>query len=480
MQKINVYRLAYLSIALLFSSSTFSQIQPKHAKLNFSQQALSSDANPANTALVIDSNHSTLMAGGMVNLSASIEYGDLDDLFDAYNKLSGNFEPTEPPPGAPTNPIERPDLVDWDKVFETYPDLEERVELVKDKVISLASLLALIAVEGYAKTEIGVEAPFVINTDYHGGTLLLGLSYTGFSKAVGILENVEFDAEQAVSELQRIPDFTEDDGVQELNLSAGLTMYYNPANKGITLRVTNDSLLLVKSARITKVNLSYSKKWFSNDYGTMYWGAKPTFYNVGMTNLDVRVGDLEDAESLFKDIRNGDYSYENGFDIDLGLSFASQHYFVAAHLKNTIESHYDYPTIDRRRYSSTYVLNELDKNEIFTLERQLTLQGAVFTSDKKWSLRAEFDANPVSDPMLDKYQWVNVTAGYAADNWWLPSARFGFSQNLVGSELRYLNAGITFMKFFNLDIASTLDTVTIDDDKYMRGLNVSLGVQFSY
>jgi F plasmid transfer operon, TraF, protein len=472
--------------ALSFSAFSTAQIQPKHAKLNFSQQALSSDANPANTALVLDTKHSSLMFKGMVNLSASLEYGDVDDLFDKYNELSNSFKPSDPEPGAPANPIERPDpvdrpdLIDWDKVFEQYPDLESRVDVVKGRVISLASLLALISTEGYAKTEVGIEAPFLVNSDYYGGTVLFGASYTGFSKAVGIIEPIEFNSEQAMSELKRIPEFAPSDGVQELDLTGGITLYYNPDNKGIKLNVNNDSLLLVKSARISKLNLSYSKEWFSNDYGSLYWGVKPTFYNVGMTNLGVRVGDLDDTESIFEDIRHGNYTYENGFDIDLGLSFTSQHYLFSAHLKNTIESDYKFPNIDRRRYSSAAVLKKLDKNRVFTLERQLTLQAALFTEDKAWSLRAEVDANPVSDPMLDKFQWVNVTAGYATDSWWLPSARFGFSQNLAGSELRYLNAGITFMKFFNLDVATTLDTVTLDDDKYVRGLNVSLGVQYSF
>lgn len=477
-------KLPLLIIPLYFSTTAvnlaFADIQSKHTKLNFSQRALTSDANPANTALVVKKDDAHVMTGGMINGTASLEYGDLDELFDAYNKLSGDFEASEPPPGTPTNPIEQPDLIDWDKVFEQYPGLEARLDIIKDQVVSLASLLALIATEGYGKAELGIEAPFLVNTNVYGGSILFGASYTGYSKAQGILEQIQFDAEQAKNELMRIPDFNDTDGIQELDLSAGLKMLYNPQNKGIKLIVTNDSLLLVKSARISKINLSYSRAQFENDYGTLYWGVKPTFYNIGMTNVGVRIGDLEDAEAIFDDIKNGDYRYQNGFDVDFGVSFASNNYLIAGHLKNAFESDYTFPKIDRRRFNSPYVLNQLDKNEHFTLERQLTIQTALFSEDHKWSFSMEVDANSIHDPMLDEFQWLNFTAGYAADSWWLPSARVGFSRNLAGSELTYLNAGLTFMKFINLDIASTLDTVEIDEQDYMRGLSISLGIQFDY
>ena len=92
----------------------------------------------------------------------------------------------------------------------------------------------------------------------------------------------------------------------------------------------------------------------------------------------------------------------------------------------------------------------------------------------------ELDANPVEDPMRDRYQWLTVTGGYAADSWWLPSARVGFSRNLAGTKLAYVNAGITVMKFINIDVATTIDTVTLDGDKMIRGANIRIGVQFDY
>ena len=114
------------------------------------------------------------------------------------------------------------------------------------------------------------------------------------------------------------------------------------------------------------------------------------------------------------------------------------------------------------------------------MQRQVKLAAGIYTNQRHWSLNAELDANPVVDPMRDRYQWLTVTGGYASDSWWLPSARIGFSRNLAGSHLAYLNAGITMMKFINIDVATTLDTVTLNGDDMRRGANIRIGFQFDY
>ena len=92
----------------------------------------------------------------------------------------------------------------------------------------------------------------------------------------------------------------------------------------------------------------------------------------------------------------------------------------------------------------------------------------------------ELDANKVADPMRDNFQWLNVSGHYASDGWLIPSVRLGFSKNLAGSKLSYVSAGITAFKFLDIDVSSTLDTVRLKDQKFVRGLNVTLGVQFDY
>ncbi len=474
-----------LAALTIFTLPAWADIQPRSASLNYSQKSLSNAGNPAAAALIIKRKDPHVMTGGLIELGAGLEYGNLDELFAKIDELSLLFNPPredddgnapELPP-APENPIRD---YTWEDLFAEYPELEDRVDLIKGKVATSAGILALIATEGYGKAEATSEASFVINEDLFGGTLLFGMTYKGNSKAVGIFEPLNLDVNQAKSELQKIPSFTEDDPVQELDLSGGISLFYNPANQNVKLTIDNDSLLLIKAAKVSQFSLAYSRHAFQSDVGDLYWGIKPTFYRVGLTNAGTRIGDITDTEELFDDISNANFIYENGYDVDLGLVWAAPHYQLGASLTSLFEHKYEFPELDRRRFSSESILNQLNRHEVYVMERQLKLEAGIYTDQRHWSLHAELDANPIEDPMHDDYQWFTLTAGYAADSWWLPSARIGMSRNLAGTGLGYINAGVTVMKFINIDVATTLDTVTLDGTKRLRGANIRLGVQFDY
>jgi hypothetical protein len=467
------------------SSFVWADIQPRSASLNYSQKALSNAGNPAAAALIVARKDPQVMTGGSIEVGGGIEYGDLDELFAKIDELSLLFNPpsegddgtgAEQPP-TPENPIRD---YQWEDLFVQYPELEDRLDLVKTKVATTVGLLALITAEGYGKAEATSNASFVLNEDLFGGTLILGMAYKGNSKAVGIFDDINFDAEQAKEQLKTLPSFTESDPVQELDLSGGVNLFYNPANKKMKLSIDNDSLLLVKATKIAEFSLAYSHLALSSDAGDLYWGVKPTFYRVGLTHVSTRIGEITDTEGLFSDIKNADFIYENGFDADLGLVWSADHYRLGASLTSIFEHTYDFPDFERERFTSQSILSQLDQQGAYTMERQLKLEAGIFTDQRRWSLHAELDANSVADPMQDEYQWFTLTGGYETDSWWLPSARIGMSRNLAGSKLGYINAGITMMKFINLDVATTLDTVTLDGSEMLRGANIRLGVQFDY
>jgi hypothetical protein len=483
--KISALLAIFLFMCAAYSTNAIADIQPRSASLNYSQKSLSNAGNPASAALIVKRKDPHVMTGGLIELGAGIEYGDLDELFAKIDELSILFNPpnedddgseTELPP-TPENPIRD---YTWEDLFAEYPELEDRLDIVKTKVVTTAALLALIATEGYGKAEATSEASFVLNEDLFGGTLLFGMAYKGNSKAVGIFENIDLDGEQAKSELQKIPTFTEDDPVQELDLSGGISLFYNPANNKVKMTVENDSLLLIKAAKVSQFSLSYSHNALQTDAGDLYWGIKPTFYRVGLTHVSSRIGEITDSEALFDDIKDANFIYENGYDVDLGLVWAASNYQLGVALTSVFEHTYDFPEFDRDRFSSDSILSQLDKQSSYTMERQLKLEAGIYTDQRHWSLNVELDANPVEDPMRDDYQWFTLTAGYAADSWWLPSARLGMSRNLAGTGLGYINAGVTVMKFINIDVATTLDTVMLDGTEMRRGVNLRLGVQFDY
>ncbi|GAW95573.1 MULTISPECIES: conjugal transfer protein TraF [Colwellia] len=476
-----------LSLSAL-SSNAWADIQPRSASLNYSQKSLSNAGNPAAAALIVARKDPQVMTGGSIELGGGIEYGNLDELFAKIDELSFLFNPpgagddgSQPsePPSSPT--VENPSRdYTWQDLFANTPELADRLDIIKVKIATTAAALALIATEGYGKAEATSNASLVLSKDLLGGTLLFGMSFKGNSKAVGIFEDINLDVEQARSELQRIPTFTENDPVQELDLSGGISLFYNPANNKFKMSVDNDSLLLIKAAKVSQFSLSYSRKALASDAGDLYWGVKPTFYRVGLTNVGTRIGDITDTEGLFDDIKNADFIYENGYDLDLGIVWAADHYQLGAALTSLFEHTYDFPELDRRRFSSASILSLLNEHEVFTMERQLKLEAGIYTDQRHWSLNVELDANPIDDPMHDEYQWFTLTAGYAGDSWWLPSARLGMSRNLAGTGLGYVNAGVTVLKFINLDVATTIDKVILNGNELRRGINLRLGIQFDY
>jgi hypothetical protein len=114
------------------------------------------------------------------------------------------------------------------------------------------------------------------------------------------------------------------------------------------------------------------------------------------------------------------------------------------------------------------------------MERQLTLEGSIFSGSRRWIVNFAYDANEVPDPMGDDYQWASVSGGYLTDSWWLPGIRASYRQNLAGTELAYVGVGVTILKVLNLDVISTLDTVNIDGEELPQGLMARIGFQINF
>ena len=368
-------KLIFLLIPLLVAFSSLANINPEGLNLNYAQKALSGIGNPAAAALVVKRNDANPIRGGYLSAGGGVEFGDLDEIFDKINDISNEIDPPDEPENAPPTP-ENPDKNPlWDDLFLKYPELEDRLDIIKDRVLSTAALLALIQVEGYAKAAINAHASFILNENLYGGTLLLGSSFKGTSKALGIAEVIEFDAGYALEQLKTLPSFSDTDPIQDIDLSSGIVLHYDPSHQNSSISIENDSLLLVKSTKVAEFSLAYSHIAKSFDQGDLYWGVKPTFYRVGLTNVTARLGDITDAEELFDDIKDADYIYRNGFDFDMGLVFSASNYQLGLSLNNALERTYDFPKIDRRRYSSEYILRKLDSHATFTMERQSDFRG---------------------------------------------------------------------------------------------------------
>ena len=126
------------------------------------------------------------------------------------------------------------------------------------------------------------------------------------------------------------------------------------------------------------------------------------------------------------------------------------------------------------------MIDLLQRDRTYVMERQLKLEASLFSANHSWNFNLGIDANEIEDPVGDDFQWLTASVGYATDSWWLPGVRFGYRQNLAGTELNYASVGVTAFRILNIDIASTLDRVTIDGENLPQSLIVSIGFDISF
>jgi len=141
------------------------------------------------------------------------------------------------------------------------------------------------------------------------------------------------------------------------------------------------------------------------------------------------------------------------------------------------EPRFEFPDINLDPYTSDEIISWLQQDRTYTMDRQLRLEGSVFTDNRRWAAHAGLDVDPAVDPLGDEYQWLTLSVGYVNETWWAPNIRFGLRENLAGTRRRYASIGATLFNVVNLDLASAFDTVEIDGQDLPQGLMVSLGFQ---
>ncbi len=446
--------------------------------------ALSASTNPAAAAVELGRAEKDSHVTMMPSITAGIEYGNVQELFDLVDALSKEFKPSPPGTGGGSgqNPGDKqPGGEEIDKIIDiVFPDLKDTMDKAATEVAVLGSALAFIAVEGYGKAFAAADIPVVVGKRLLGGAWNFNINYSGTAKALGVAQPINFDFDQALAELEAAYNLMPGDPATTFDLSGDLELRIDPATGSVRLNLQNDSLLLTKAATIGEFAVGYGRQVWSTDAGRLFVGAKAKYYRVGLSRASVRFGDITDSDELFDAIRHADLDYDNGFGLDFGASWVAQHFLVGATLVNINEPDFKYPAVDTSAYTNQNIIDFLNRTDTYTMEAQLRLESSVYTTDRRWTVNIGLDANKVQDPVGDDFQWATVSAGYATSKWWLPGVRFGFRKNLAGTELGYLGFGMTLLKYVNLDIASALETVKISGEDLPRGLMISLGFQATF
>ncbi len=426
--------------------------------------------------------------GGMgLSVFASVESGDVEEIFDSIDQLSLAFEPTdllsqitELPPGQfpeikPEGGIEVGDLID-----AINPDLVALIQSVGDEITSYVEpVLNTIASEGYSKVLVSADLPITINAKALGGSWSMGVNWSGTAKSFVVADIIDFDPQQAIDFLQNAYNGLPVSGTETFDLPGDIGITIDPTGQA-SFQVNNDSLLLTKAAETTAFSVGYSRRVWPADRGGLYLGVEATSYQMSLSRVDLRLGDITDSDEIFDSIRNADFVSDNGFDFDVGLLWAANNYRFGAMVRNINEASFEFPAANEAVYSDLDIIDFLRQDRVYTMERQLTLEGSIFSGNRRWIINLAYDVNAVPDPMGDDYQWASVSGAYLTDSWWIPGIRASYRQNMAGTELSYVGVGVTLLKVVNVDVTSTLDTVIIEGHELPQGLMASIGFQLNF
>ena len=460
--------------------------QPPGANLTFGdvthgKRAQSASTNPAAAAADAGRGGNSRTRGTVVSFAAGLEYGNIQALFDLYNDVTAAYEPSDPTVSYPGQLPEFKPGLDLGQIWDALdPDVQEVVAATAREVARQAVLLALIALEGHAKAWLSTDASFVFGEEHLGGMWTLGLTVSGSSKAFGAVQPIDFDPDAA---RQALEDWIVMNPVNRpafIPLGGDVEITPSPITNAVFFSLNNDSSVITKSTTATELSLGYSRAALSTSAGALYLGAKARLYLMQLSRISARFGDITDTEELFDDIRNSDFSSDEGAGLDIGALWVGTNYQLGAQLTNINEPSFTFPDVNLSPYTSARAIAFLLQDQKYTMDRQLKLEASLFSTSRRWSAHLGLDADSATDPMGDRFQWFTASAGVRTDSWWIPSARIGYRENLTGTKLKYVGIGLTAFKYVNFDISSALDTVHIDGTTLPQGLMLSIGFEINW
>ena len=461
--------------------------QPPGANLTYGDvthgmRAQSASTNPAAAAADLARQGDDARSGTVISGAAGIEFGNIQEVWDFYDEVFRAYRPSDDDVQAPgqlpeTKPPGGIDLGDiWDSLD---PDIQEELDAIAEEVTRQAAILALIATDGYGKAWIAADAPLVFSKPRWGGAWTVQLHWSGTSRAFGLVENIEFDEDQARAAIQEWFDTEVANRPNALQVGGQVYLLLD-ALGNVQLSLQNDSALVYKATQMVTASTGYSRAVLSNEAGTLFIGGEAHLHDMRLSGLGVRFGDMTDSGELFDQIRNADYERDTRFSVDAGLLWVADTYQLGAQLTSLNEPGFEFPDIDIDPFTNESIIRQIEQGRTYTMERQLKLEATLFGREQKWSWHLGLDANAARDPVGDEFQWFTLSGGFDTGSRWFPNVRLGYRQNLAGTEKSYASLGMTMFKYVNVDIASALNTTKIDGRKLPEGLMFSLGFEVSW
>ncbi|MGO2512161.1 conjugal transfer protein TraF [Marinomonas polaris] len=349
------------------------------------------------------------------------------------------------------------------KIDEVLADINNSLDSA-DVVISDISRTT------YAKFSTTVQGPFlpIIYKTRRRGVFMLDASASLVGRADVLADNLTLTG---VDELDAVTSTSELDGV-------------DVSGAGIE----SDTSVYMKRASDLRFSLGYSEMVSRSETSALIVGGRLNFHRLALDQKLTVLNEDDDSSISYSDFFLSRDSVSSGISLDLGLILTGQNFQLGASIANVNEPEFDYKGL----VSDCTGLTGADKtsceaairfagkgvfslNETYKMEAQMTLDAAIKSKDQHFSLAGSYDVNSIADPLGDEYQWATVSLSYYTDSWVLPGMRIGYRKNLVGSELNYFTAGLTFYRRLDVDVA-----YAPENDDGNSGAYVSVGYSFVY
>lgn len=257
---------------------------------------------------------------------------------------------------------------------------------------------------------------------------------------------------------------------------------------GSDVSLETDSSVYSQTALAAVFGIGYSNQVWRNQQGQLILGSKINLTRMKLSRSFTSIENLDEDDELEES-----EAFSNNYSIDIGAIWLSQNRMIGIEITNFNEPKYDYDAlgtacglktgvelINCNLVTSFVNSGDLSYSDEYVAERQLSIEATASLAKRQWSIQSSLDINAVADAVQDEYQWFVVSASHYGASNWLPGFRLGYSKNLAGTELDYMNLGFTLFQRANLDIGWALDTVEVDGKNMPRALFVNLGLETAF
>ena len=461
-----------LSVYSVYSTASMNVYQPIGSSIvlgNYgNRHALSTAAgNPAASYLMANLQGFRVSFLGPVGIA--VEGGGIDDINDRVDELEAIFDEDF------TSSI---DVEAIKTEAQSAPDPDAFVVAKIDEVLadinssldSADAVISDISQTTYVKFATTVQAPFlpIIYKTRRRGVFTLDASASLVGRADILADNLTLTG---VDELEAVTSAADLDGVDVSGAD-----------------VESDTSVYMKRASDYHFSVGYSEMVSRSETSALIVGGRLNFHRLALDQKLTVLTEDDDSSVSYSDFFLSRDSVSSGVSLDLGLILAARNFQLGASIANVNEPEFDYKGLESNctglvgadkasceaalRFAGEGVFS---LKETYKMEAQMTVDAAIKSKDQHFSLAGSYDVNAISDPLGDEYQWATVSLSYFSDNWVLPGMRIGYRKNLVGSELNYYTAGLTFYRRLDVDVA-----YAPENDEGNSGAFVSVGYSFVF